>query len=248
MQFSGVLLVSGGYYVLKKIWLAALISFCGATTAATAATVTVGTDEGLVRPGMDNQGYWRSYIPNGNLTNDNYIASSFYGTRPYFTFDLSGLVGQKISGLTLNLRRYIHEENPIITFWDVSTSAADLAQRGVADWAIFNDLGSGKSYGNSGPISYGASTDVLSFVLNNEAIADANKAIGGYFSIGLSVTGGTIFAASGEEPGNRGPGYTQDLVIVVSPMTVIPLPATLPLLASGLGIFGFAVWSRKRTA
>lgn len=219
-----------------------LVAGLTTATSASASTITIGTDEGLVRPGMDNQGFWEDNSPNNNPTNDNYFTGTSFeiahpddvevSHRSYFTFDLSGLVGQVITSLTLNLRRYDQTGTVELGFWDVSTSAADLAQRNVYNPAIWEDLGTGTSYGSSGPIADGASTDVLSFSLNADAVADANAAIGGYFSIGASVNGpGVIFASSGGEPGNGGPGYTQDLVLE----TVVPLPAAGWLLPVALG-------------
>jgi Tfp pilus assembly protein FimT len=46
---------------------------------ANAATVTIGTDQGLVSPGRDNQGWWTASVVNGNPNNDNYIVGTFAG-------------------------------------------------------------------------------------------------------------------------------------------------------------------------
>lgn len=228
---------------MKHFTLAFAAGLAFATSAAALST-TVGTDQGLVRPDMDNQGWWLENQANNNATNDNYITGAYStGSRSYFTFDLSGLGGQTITGLTLNLRRYVQDQAVVLDFWDVSTSASDLAQRGVVDSAIWMDLGTGTSYGTSGVIPSGASTDVLSFSLNAAAVAGANAAVGGYFSIGASVNGpGVIFSLSSDEPGNFGPGYTQDLVIDYV-QGQVPLPAAGWLLVTGLG--GLVVARRK---
>lgn len=198
---------------------------------AQAAQVTIGTDEGLVNAGRDNQGWWRLDAANGNPTNDNYYTGG--DVRSYFTFDLSGITPGTITGLVLELRRYIQDAPVDLEFWDVSTSAVDLAQRNTVDNAIHADLGTGASYG-SATVLTGGSFDVLSFTLNAAAVADANAASGGYFSVGAAVNGpGAIFSYSSDEASSGGVGYTQQLII--NPVSSVPLPAGILLLSGGLG-------------
>lgn len=225
-------------------------AFFAATLASVvqAAPIVIGTDQGLVSPGRDNQGWWSDTNANTNPTNDNYIirtnvGAGIYDTRSYFTFDLSGLAPATVTSAVLRLRRYDQVGSPTITFYDVSTSATDLARRNILDVSVFDDLGTGTSYGAFTPAA-GDSFDVLEFSLNASALGDISAAIGGYFSIGGAVDVGALFSSSGAEPGNGGPGYTQELVIDTS-AAVVPLPAPALLLITGFA--GLAAVRRKRS-
>ena len=156
------------------------------------------------------------------------------------TFDLSGLAGQVITGLRLEARRYTQSGTVEYELFDVHTSAADLAQRGVTDAAIHADLGTGSSYGSFAIIP-GGSFDIVQMALNAAAVADANAAIGGYFSVGGRLNAGdSLFSTSNNEPGGGGPGYIQQLVVTHIDAPAIPLPAGFVLLAGALGVLGVA--------
>lgn len=222
---------------MKKLVLAAT-AVLSLAAAAEAATYTIGTDQGLVSAGRDNQGWWRADASNSNGSNDNYITGEYSSNefRSYFTFDLSSIAGETVTGATIELRRYNQSGTPTLEFFDVSTTAQDLAQRNTVSAAIFDDLGTGSSYGTFTPAS-GNSTDVLSFVLNSAALSDITASLGGYFSVGATASGGLMFAASGGEPGNNGSGFTQQLVLATSPVAAtapVPLPAPVALLAGGV--------------
>lgn len=234
---------------MKTLILAATAALSLAA-AAQAATYTIGTDEGLVSAGRDNQGWWRADVGNSNSNNDNYITgvSGSSEFRSYFTFDLSSISGETVTGATIELRRYNQSGTPTLEFFDVSTSAEDLAQRNTVSAAIFDDLGTGSSYGSFTPTA-GASTDVLSFVLNGDALRDITASLGGYFSIGATVSNGIMFSSSGSEPGNGGSGFTQQLVLATGPVVgpaPVPLPAPLALLAAGVA--SMALVRRRKPA
>lgn len=218
--------------------------FLGGIASAQAAIITVSTSDGLVSPGRDNQGFWKSDSASTNLTNDNYFTHE--GGRPshrsYFSFDLSAVTGNVV-GATLELRRYTTDSNATVELFDVSTSATDLAQRGIFDSSIHADLGSGTSYGSLA-VGSGISTDILSFALNASAFTDINGALGGYFSIGATSTGGISFNHSGG-PADGSPSFTQRLVLVTGPVTAVGEPESLALF--GLSLAGLA-WVRRRKA
>ena len=212
------------------------------TSFANAALISISTSDGLVSAGRDNQGWWGRTNLNGNSTNDNYISrEGFY--RSYFSFDLSSISGV-ITSAVLEVRRYDTDSGATLTLFDVSTDAASLAQRGVLNSAIYEDLGTGASYG-SFAAGQGSTFDLMSFGLNNQGITDINNAIGGYFSIGASASGGTFFGSSGSEPGNSGSNFIQRLVLNVEPAQVpkVSEPSALALL--GLGLAGIALRRRK---
>ena len=226
-----------------KNFAAVAVVFLGGIASAQAAIITVSTSDGIVSPGRDNQGFWLVDSANANLTNDNYFtreAGSFF-RRSYFSFDLSAVTGNVI-GATLELRRYTTDSGATLELFDVSTSATDLAQRGIIDNAIHADLGSGASYGSLAAGS-GISTDILSFALNSSAFTDINGALGGYLSIGATSTGGTSFKHSGS--GGRS-SFTQKLVLVTAEATAIAEPASLAILSIGLA--GLGCVRRRKTA
>lgn len=224
-----------------------LISLACAMSAQ-AAPIIVNTSDSPLQAGADNQGWWSNRTTNNNPSNDNYITRDD-DMRSFFSFDMSAISGV-VTSATFEVRRYTSTPGVTLNLFDVSTSAASLitTRLGISNLGIFNDLGSGNSYG-SFVVAGGASTDVLSFVLNTAALTDINASLGlGYFSIGGMAQGGFIFSSSGLEPGNGGPGFIQRLVLNVEPAVIaaVPEPGTLPLL--GLAAIGLLALRRRKGA
>ena len=74
--------------------------------------------------------------------------------------------------------------------------------------------------------------------------------VGGSLSINLTspiATGGTLYLYIGEV-GNNGEVAASSITVSSEPVGTTPLPATLPLFASGLGALGLLGWRRKRKA
>ena len=168
-----------------------------AAAPAPATTQMFTTSESEFLPGSRNQGWWASAATASNYdSNDNYIVGRCCaGGRPstyrdFFTFDLSRLRGVPIAA-RLEVTRFISEsESPTETLglFDVSTAAATLNRTGnVQSKAIFDDLGSGTSYGQFQMPTAGDPQQVLSFPLNGAAVSRIGAARGGFFSIGGSL-------------------------------------------------------------
>ncbi|MEH1901507.1 MAG: hypothetical protein V7L04_08850 [Nostoc sp.] len=168
----------------KLVITAAIVGFgLGTLNVAQAATVSLSSS---------NQGWWNTGgNPNSN-NNDNYITGNYdvNAYHSFFTFDLGDLAG--VSSATLQVQRFYASGNPTKTlgFFDVSTSADLLSQKvNNPDINIYNDLGSGKNYGTFNVSTFGNSNEILSFVLNSDAIADINNRSGKFFSIGGALLG-----------------------------------------------------------
>ena len=171
-----------------------------------------------------------------------------FSYRSFFTFDLSNpaLQGETITGAELRLQAFVgtgYNDGGLISFFDVSTNALVLNNTvGTAPLSIWNDLGSGVSYGTgtAGSPSQSISfqpTDILDFQLNGAAIADLNNAIGnGLFSIGATKALREIFSGS-EANGN------QQLVLQVSPSVLEP--STWAMMILGFFGLGFTGYLRK---
>jgi hypothetical protein len=153
------------------------------------------TDESRFDSGVDNQGWWgtrKNYDRNDNYAVDRLNGETF---RDFFTFDLSGVPGgTTVCGAALEIRRGVGfgERRETLEFFDVSTDAVTLNRNRGKSAAIFADLGTGTSYGRFRVRTRGDKDDVLEFVLNDAAEADAAAAAGGFFSVGgalQSITG-----------------------------------------------------------
>ena len=142
----------------------------------------------------ENLGWWSDTL--GHFAgNYNYLAgyNGVLGNnvRNFFSFDLSGVTGE-VASATLKLTSYSASfpfSQMKYDIFDVSTSAEQLlSESSVPNAYIFDDLGSGKSYGtllvNQDP-GYSAE---FSIQLTSHAVADINAHQGQYFSIGGTVT------------------------------------------------------------
>jgi len=183
-------------------------------------TQTFATSQSAFDPGVRNQGWWSPTFPNFAF-NDNYVAGqpvdlggSLY--RNFFSFDLSSAC--PASSVTLQLTRFDQTGPLTYSLFDVSTPAATLNANEGTSQAIFDDLGSGTSFG-SFPVADGGADDVLSFPLNAAGVAAFNAARGGFFSVGGKTPaeasfGNNIYGFSGP-----GAGGTQQLVVSCLPTT-----------------------------
>jgi hypothetical protein len=201
-----------------------------------AASLEFNTFETPFNAPDDNQGWWHSIL--GHSQNGNYIVgreSQFAIFHNFFTFDLSSL-SDPIVAARLEIQRFSSNSlDPTETYelFDVSTDAATLNAFGPANAAIFNDLGTGNSYG-AFVLDIGANpADLLSFPLNNTAVNDINAAAGGFFSVGGVVTSAPFFAFDQTLFGASGSSGIQRLVVET---TAVPEPSMWVLLATGLGV------------
>ena len=222
------------------------------TAPASADFATFNTSDSQFDAGLDNQGWWSDTFNNSD-GNTNYTVgwrslSGGQEFRNFFTFDLSSLT-DIVVGATLEVVRYSYfspDASETLGLFDVTTDAATLNNNVGTNAAIFNDLGSGTSYGTFVVNSYSfSSTELLSFSLNSNALADINAAKGGFFSIGgalQSLTKGIPTEFIETSSGGFG---IQRLVVETQP---IPLPSTIAMAGFGLLAFGRYGWRRIRRA
>jgi hypothetical protein len=197
--------------LLVSVALVGVLAFPAAGQAVTVQTFT--TSQSAFDPGVKNQGWWSHATPNID-SNDNYFVGEADRLRNFFTFDLSSAC--PASSVTLQLTRF-EQSGPLpYSLFDVTTPASTLNANDLTSQAIYDDLGSGTSFGTF-PVADGGEADVLSFQLNAAGVAAFNAARGGFFSIGGSTPVnelGFIYAFSGP-----GAGGTQQLVVTCLPTT-----------------------------
>ena len=164
-----------------------------------------------------SQGWWSTDY-SADDSNDNYIVGTI-GTsqfRDFFTFAIPEGLGT-VTSAELILNRFGSDGLPVTySLFDVSTDTTTLNQNNGVNMAIFNDLGSGVSYGSV----YVADTlnDPLVISLNSAALAAIQGAEGGFFSVGGTLSDGMA----------------------------TPEPATVGLFGAGLLAFGLVRRFRKQ--
>lgn len=215
------------------------------TATAGAETMIFNTSDNQFDPGVDNQGWWSDTTAITDRLSDNYgTGISINGDhRSFFTFDLS-LLDTPVINATLELRRYEYvssAESETLGLFDVSTDAETLNDNSYISAAIYEDLGTGVSYGEFEVLSTGLSTDVLSFELNSAAVADINNAAGVWFSIGgslLSLDGTTIGSGAESIFGSSHEGEGIQRLVV----ELIPEPTSMTLFS----LIGIVLLKKRR--
>ena len=210
---------------MKKVLLSVLI-FAGILCVNTPAHAIIlnAVDSGWYR----DTGYHDS-------SNTNYIvgkdSNSIY--RNWFVFDLTSFSDLIISA-TLRLDTADVSATGDYSIFDVSTGISALRAGGTGLTSIYDDLGTGSSYG-LGTIPDSHDNVNKDFALNSTAIADLSNA-SGLFALGgsYSTTCGYAFGASSVG--------TRQLILETDPKNVVPEPTTMILF--GIGMAGAFV--RKR--
>jgi hypothetical protein len=190
---------------------ACVVALAGPAAAEAVTTQTFTTSQSEFTPGVRNQGWWSPNQVNFDY-NDNYIAGPIGPWRNFFSFDLTSAC--TAGRVTLQLTRFDQTGPLTYSVFDVSTPAATLNANNGPSQTIFDDLGTGTSFG-SFPVPDGAPDDVLSFTLNAAGVAAFNAARGGFFSTGGSSSGSAFDYLYGFSSGSG----TQQLVVTCLPTT-----------------------------
>jgi len=213
-----------------------------------ASIMTIDTSYGEFTPGDLNQGWWSGTADNFDA-NNNYVVGDFGGDsyRNFFTFKLDNVNGV-ITSATLNLLRGTSDGSQFVyNLGSVTTDAATLNANDGHNAGIYNDLGSGTSFGSFSVSDNGNPTDLLSFNLNSAGLAAINASEGGYFSLGGSLNAqGNVITVDPFLFGSTNDGIAQELVLQVAN----PVPELPTVLLVGLGLVGAVLIKRtvKETA
>jgi hypothetical protein len=220
---------------------------------ASAAPITVETfDNGWYSQNNNSSGDLTAGVSNINV-GWNQVTGATY--RNWLAFDLSALAGQNITSATLTFHggngTYDSPKIETLGLFDYIGSINSLIadQSGVG---IYNDLGSGASYGQ---IAVPSPLGMFSITLNAAAINALNAAVGN--TDRRFVIGGSLLSIAASHDGSNwyndgqlfritGPTSALDHAAYLSLETSpVPVPAALPLFASSL-IGGFFAARRKR--
>ena len=176
-----------------RLWNAVTTATCALVlivpaVAQAATTQTFTTSQSEFTGGVRNQGWWSSSTANRDF-NDNYLVGQPPDAggaryRNFFTFDLSNACAA--SAVSLRLTRYVQSGPVTYSLFDVSTPAATLNANNGTNEGIFEDLGTGVSFG-SFSVAPGGADDVVTFRLNVAGVSAFNAARGGFFSVGGSL-------------------------------------------------------------
>lgn len=90
----------------------------------------------------------------------------------------------------------------------------------------------------------GALTGVISDIAS--LLVDGNSDTQQLLSLGLGILGVDPFFLRLSFTSNIGPGGGNTAEYLIADVSQVPLPAALPLLATGFAVFGFMGWRRKR--
>ncbi len=232
----------------------AIIISVGMVSTAQAASYSFSTANSPFGYGPNSQGWWSENL-GGTGESNVYAGHTFFNTaRNFFTFDLSGLslaedekvVSASLSGLAYSTGGVTSGVSLTVlyTLFDVSTDAETLNKNDSLNLAIYDDLGTGNSYGNREFSNEQYEYD-FEMSLNELAFLDIMGAQGGYFSIGGAAT---IFSESGEGYIFGSSGETPYSLSIETQISAVPLPAALPLYGAGLAVLGFVGWRKKRKA
>ncbi|ACB53293.1 hypothetical protein cce_3945 [Crocosphaera subtropica ATCC 51142] len=234
---------------------------------AQATTFVFNTSDFQFNSPEDSQGYWSPSFDNnfggvpfppsgGSPNGGSYALGEAFNTgtnlptgglvRSFVTFDLSSLA-DTITSAKLQLQRYTSSGDPIETLglFEVSTNALTLNTPSGANASIYDDLGTGTSYGTFSVTTSGPSTEILEFQLNANGISAINNNAGGFFSIGMSIL-------SLDRPNNLSAEYLfafstssgiQRLILETASSPSVPEPSTL----LGLGLLGLGTVLRAKT-
>jgi len=233
-----------------------ILNLCAALSCAALFSVAASNASAATIVSFDNGWYSQANNASNDFTagvsNINVGWNSVTGAtyRNWLAFDLSGLAGQNISSATLTFYGGNGD-------YDSPKASETLGLFGFAgsidslianqtNVGIYNDLGTGASYGQTNVSSPLA---MFTVTLTSEAIAALNAAAsnstdhrfavgGSLLSVAASHDGsnwygdGQLFRINGPTPALNNAAY---LSVEVAP---VPIPAALPLLFSGLGAMG----------
>jgi hypothetical protein len=210
--------------LMKKILIAFAFACFGSLAGATTITAT---DSG-----------WYNDAGIHDASNQNYIAglcSDCGGARyrNFFVFDLSSIAGS-ITSAILRLDTANVVSSGIYDLFDVSTPISTLMAGGSGLTGIYNDLGSGSTFGSIGLLNT-QDHQLVDITFNANGLAALNA------SSGLFAVGGTYTSARYHAFGGSNEFMTRQLIIETAN---VPEPFTIALLA--LGLFGIAAVRRRR--
>jgi hypothetical protein len=162
-----------------------------------------------------NQGWWSNGASHDPTNSSYFTGYSGPEYRSFFSFSLASLPANalvqsaSVSVVTGN------SSGPIptaLTMFDVSTSASQLKTSGGSNSSIFNDLGSGTSYGTF-LVNTSSSGATQTASLNSSGVSAIKAATGAYFSVGMKLNqqAGThwTFGNTGFSPATLSITYVQ---------------------------------------